>query len=251
MKTRQNTPADTKGNPVPQKDITKGNNRGRRFNKPRPPRNFWKTMLTNKFFDLLVLVIGLSIVYAIYSAKIAHDNSNRKDFYKKNLVNDLDRDIEELNKNIQELKYDNQVVVSYVQQYSQGEVVGDSLASVVVAILSLDTFNGNDNTYQALISSNSLISFSDPADVSLIAEFYNQYKSISRFEESYNRSIGDVNEYFSSKINYALRKIVDRSILNSERTKNCLLLSAAQLETGIEQYEEALSLAKQLRKHLE
>lgn len=250
MKTRQNTPTDTKGNPNQQKDPAKGNNRGRRFTKPRPPRNFWKTMLTNKFFDLMVVIAGVSIAYYLNSLKVSADQNKLEIFYTQNLASDLDKDIEELTKNVKELQYDYQVVVSYVQEYSQGAIVGDSLASVVVAILSLDTFDGNDNTYQSLVSSNGLNTLADPEKRGLITEYYNQYKTIERFEDVYTRAIFEINDYFSPTMNYALRKISDRAVLGSERTKNSLLMAAAQLETGIENYEEALALAKTLKQTL-
>lgn len=243
MKNQQNNPSDTKPN------NPKGNNR-KRFNKPRQPRNFWKSMLTNKFFDLFVVVAGVSLAFYLNSLKVAADQQKLERFYIENLRADLDKDIEELQKNLAEIKADNETVVGYVQQYGQGAVVGDSLASVVSVILSLDTFDGSNNTYASLIGTSGLSALADPTLRSLVAEYYNQYKSIERFEMVYTNALFEINSYFTPYCDYTLRKIVDRSVLTKVQTKNNLLIAAAQLEDGIESYEDALVLALALKKTL-
>lgn len=243
MKNQQNNPSDTKPN------NPKGNNR-KRFNKPRQPRNFWKSMLTNKIFDLFVVVLGISL--AIYLNNI-NTTSNQRElakFYMESLEADVVKDIDELTKNLNEIKTDYTIVVSYVQEFGRGAVVGDSLASVVVAILSVDHFDGNDNTFFSMVSGNTLSTLEDATIRKQVSEYYNQYKTISQFEESYRKGVSDIHHYFSPNMNYTLKKISNRSILSTDETKNSLLLAAGQLETGIEVYEEALTMAKALKESL-
>jgi hypothetical protein len=237
------------------KDTTNTNrnkgNKGRRFSAPRPPRIFWKSLLTNKAFDLVIVVLGVSIAFYLNTLRVSSEQRSAEKFYTDNIAADLDKDIVELGKIGKELQADYDVVVSYVQEYGKGAVVGDSLASVVVAILSLDTFSGNDNAYFSLVNSNSMNTISDASLRSQVSEYYNQYRDLERFEEVYADLISQINNYFSPTMNYTLRKISNRSVLSSDQTKNSLLMVAAQLETGIESYEEILIKAKALRKSLQ
>lgn len=244
MKNQPNNPSDTKSN------NPKGNNR-KRFNKPRPPRNFWKSMLTNKAFDLLVVVVGISLAIYINNLYTASNQRSMERFHIENLEADLVKDIEELTKNLNEIRTDYNVVVSYVQEFGKGAVVGDSLASVVVAILSVDHFDGNDNTFFSIVSDNTLTTLEDAAIRRQVSEYYHQYKAIAQFEDMYRKGVSDIHHYFSPNMNYTLKKISNRNVLSTDETKNSLLLAAGQLETGIEVYEEALTLAKALKATLE
>jgi hypothetical protein len=248
MKNQPAKPSETKDSANPNRN--KGN-KGRRFSAPRPPRIFWKSLLTNKAFDLLVVVLGVSIAFYLNTLRISSEQQRVEKFYLQHISTDLDKDIVELEKIVQEIQADYDVVVSYVQEYGKGAAVGDSLASVVVAILSLDTFSGNDNAYFSLVNSNGMNTIVDASLRSQVSEYYNQYKNLERFEDVYADVIFQINEYFSPTMNYTLRKISNRSVLSSDQTKNSLLLVAAQLETGIESYEETLNKAKALKKRLE
>jgi Family of unknown function (DUF6090) len=247
MKNQSNKPSETKDSTNPNRN--KGN-KGRRFSAPRPPRIFWKSLLTNKAFDLVIVILGVSIAFYLNSLRVTSEQQNAEKFYLENIATDLDKDIVELDKILKEVQADYDVVVSYVQEYGKGAAVGDSLASVVVAILSLDTFSGNDNAYYSLVSSNGLNTLGDAALRSQVSEYYNQYNTLERFEEVYSDVVFQINDYFSPTMNYTLRKISNRSVLSADQTKNSLLLVAAQLETGIESYEETLNKARALRKSL-
>jgi hypothetical protein len=236
------------------KDTTDSNKnrggKGRHFTKSRPPRIFWKSLLTNKAFDLFIVIAGITIAFQLNIWRISAEQRSLEKYYFENISTDLDKDIVELDKIGKELQADYDVVVSYVQEYGKGAVVGDSLASVVVAILSLDAFSGNNNAYFSLMNNNSMNTIADASLRSQVSEYYNQYKNLERFEEMYAEVISKINEYFSPTMNYTLRKISNRSVLSSDQTKNSLLMVAAQLETGIESYEETLAKAKELKKVL-
>ncbi len=248
MKNQPSKPSETKDSTSPNRN--KGN-KGRRFSAPRPPRIFWKSLLTNKAFDLLIVVLGVSIAFYLNTLRVSSEQRKAEKFYIENMAVDIDKDIVELEKIGKELQADYDVVVSYVQEYGKGAAVGDSLASVVVAILSLDTFSGNDNAYFSLVNSDGMNTIADAVTRSQVSEYYNQYKNLKHFEEVYADVVFQINSYFSPNMNYTLRKISNRNVLSSDQTKNSLLMVAAQLETGIESYEETLNKAKELRKRME
>jgi hypothetical protein len=248
----QTSSSDKRGNNperVQERSSNRSSNNRNRF-RQRPPRNFWKTLITNKAFDLLIVIAGVSIAFYLNSIKVTIDKQTTETFYKQSLATDLNADIDELTKNLKEIQEDYDILISYVQQYGEGKAVGDSLANVVTKILSLDTFAGTDNTYTSLVSSDGLGIVTDNALRNLVAEYYNQYQSIKRFEDVYTKALFEMNGYFSPSIDYTVRKITDRNVLTNVRTKNNLLIVAAQLEDGIESYEDALVQAQALKKQL-
>lgn len=250
MKTRPNTPQENKANPNqprdPNRDPNKSN-KGRRFNKPRPPRNFWKTMLTNKFFDLLVVIVGVSIAYTLNGLMVSANEQKQEAFYTQTLATDVEKDIQELEKNLKGIEEDYQRLVSYVQEYGQGKAVGDSLATVITSILSLDIFEPHDNAYESLLNANGLGILSDPGLRNQVTNYYSNHRNIKRFEEVYTLAISNIYQYFTPYCDYTNRRIVDKSVLDKVQTKNSLLIAASQLEDGIENYDEALLAAKALQ----
>jgi len=224
-------------------------NHKRRFHKQKPPRNFWKSLMINKGLDLLVIIVGVSLVLFVNNLlESSHQKSTEK-LYVDGLVVDLSKDIDELKRNLTSHKEDYESIVVYVEKYSKGQSVDDSLASVLSSILTLNTFSkGNHSTYTSFHDQKVL------SDVTLqgrIAEYYNQYHAIERFEQGYTELLFDINEYFSPYCDYTLRKLTDKSILGRVQTKNMLLLAAAQLEDGIENYENSIVKAEALRKDLQ
>lgn len=248
MKNRPNTPQENRANPNPVKDPnTSKSGKGRRFGKQRPPRNFWKTMLTNKLFDLLVVVVGVSIAYYLNSLCVSAEEQKLETFYAESISADLAKDITELEKNLKGIEEDYKRLVSYVQEYGQGKAVGDSLATVITSILSLDTFEPNDNAYQSLLSANGLSALSEPTLRNQVTNYYGSYRKIQHFEQVYTTAIFDIYHFFTPYCDYTNRRITDRSVLDKVQTKNSLLIAAAQLEDGIESYDEALTAAKALQ----
>jgi hypothetical protein len=246
----QNQNQKKSGNEARPANQKQGGNGNKRFRHNKPPRNFWKSLLTNKGFDLLVLIIGITIAFAINNWMAAKDELAEENFYINNLAIDVDKDIARLTASLAGLKEDYEVLIPYVEKFGRESVVGDSLASVVVAILSIDTFEGDNHTYLSMISTTKLPVITNPEVRIKLAEYYHFYKTIERFEDTYSNSLLDMNNYFSPSINYTLRSVVNRSVLSSVQTKNNLLLATSHLEDGIERYQEALVLAQDLRKSL-
>jgi len=248
MKNQPTKPSETKDSTNPNKNR---GNKGRRFSAPRPPRIFWKSLLTNKAFDLFIVVAGVSIAFQLNAWKVSSDQRSVEKFYIEHLQTDLTKDIEELDKGLKELQSDYQSVVGYLEEYGRQSSVGDSLGNVISSILTLDTFERNENTYSSMMSEKSFNVLSDPALRAKVTEYYNQYNSIQRFEDRYTEAIIHFNNYFTPYCDYTFHKVVDKSVLSKVQTKNNLLLAASQLEDGIESYEEALTKAKELKKILE
>jgi hypothetical protein len=245
MKDQPNNPSENKG------QSHRGNQK-RRFHKPRPPRNFWKSMAINKGLDLVVVIVGVTIAIYIHNLTTAAQHRSVEKEYVSGLIADLSKDIDELKRNLKGHKQDYESIVAYVEKYSKGQSIDDSLASVLSSILTLNTFSkSNSNTYTALINNHEINALSEVEVRGKIAEYYNQYHAIERFDHVYTELLFDINSYFSPYCDYTQRKLVDKSILAKVQTKNLLLLAAAQLEDGIENYENTLVMAESLKKYLE
>jgi hypothetical protein len=244
MKNQDSRKSETREGNNPNRN--KGN-KSRRFSAPRPPRIFWKSLLTNKAFDLLIVVLGITIAYQLNSWRTATKENRLQQFYVDNLKKDVSKDIEELDKGLKELQYDYQRVISYLEEYGRQTSVGDSLGSIISSVLTLDTFERNENTYSSMLSGNTMSVVNDPVLRNQIVEYYNHYNSIHRFEEKYATAIVNFDSYFSPYCDYTFGKIVGKSVLSNVETKNNLLLAASHLEDGIESYEEAMDKAKKLK----
>lgn len=249
MKDQPNNPNENRGQS--QRGNQKGNQK-RRFHKPRPPRNFWKSMAINKGLDLVVVIVGVMIAIYIYNLTTSSQHRSVEKEYVSGLVSDLTKDIEELKRNLKGHKQDYESIVVYVEKYSKGQSIDDSLASVLSSILTLNTFSkSHSSTYTALINNHEVNALSDVEVRGKMAEYYNQYHAIERFEHVYTELLFDINAYFSPYCDYTQRKLIDKSILAKVQTKNLLLLAAAQLEDGIENYENSIVMAENLKKYLQ
>lgn len=195
----------------------------------------------------MVVIVGVSIAYYLNSLRVSAEEQKLETFYAENIAADLAKDITELEKNLDGIEEDYKRLVSYVQEYGQGKAVGDSLATVITSILSLDTFEPNDNAYQSLLSANGLSALSEPALRNQVTNYYSSYRKIQHFEQVYTTAIFDIYHFFTPYCDYTNRRIIDRSVLDKVQTKNSLLIAAAQLEDGIESYDEALTAAKTLQ----
>ncbi len=207
----------------------------------------WKDLFTDKFIDLVIVIVSILIAYELTNWKTAIDQRSTEKYYLETMLTDLDKDVEEINEILTSLKEDQHKLYNYI---SRPGSVGDSLAPVILAVMTLETFTDHQNTYQTLVSSNGLTTFSDREIRSSITEYYTMYTPIRRFESIYTNLLFQVNNYFSPYCDYAEQKMTDLSVVSKVQTKNLLLMVNEQLNNGIEDYSDALEKAKVLRRNI-
>ena len=237
----QNRNQDKKENQNPNANKRRFN----RFNHNRQPKSLKRT-LQNKGLDLLVVFIALVLALGVWQGVEKFQETKREEAYKQLILADLNKDLEEIKINGENIRKDYETIIQCIQQFASGSALNDSLASVIVSALSIDQFNGNSGAFQAFQAgetfANSSIAFQRAAEV-----YYHRYQTLIRFEDNYNDFSQSMNAYFSPYCNYTLKKITDKAVLDKEETKNNLLLIASYLETGIEAYEEALKDGQKLK----
>ena len=207
-----------------------------------------KSFITNKAFDLLIVVVGVTIAFQLGSLKESRDEKKLEKFYMESLLNDLNQDLLQYDENLKELLTDHQDVYSCVERMEEKEDVRDSLGLVVFNILSYETFEGNRNTYSTILSSNGLSIIQDPLIRNSMLEYYRLYVSIERFESNYTNHVSRIHDYFSLYMDYNhSQNIAKTDVLQNIRTKNLLTISGVELEHGIRRYEESIEKAKILK----
>lgn len=207
-----------------------------------------KSFIINKAFDLLIVVVGVTIAFHLGSLKKAVIKKKLKNFYMGSLTNDLDQDLRQYDENLKELLADHHDVYSCLARMEEKEDVRDSLGLVVFNILRFETFEGNRNTYSTILSSNGLSIIQDPFIRNSMLEYYRLYASIERFESNYTNHVSRIHDYFSLYIDYNnSQNIPESDILQNIRTKNLLTISGVELQHGIRRYEESIEKAKILK----
>ncbi|HZY81750.1 MAG TPA: hypothetical protein VFE50_19640 [Cyclobacteriaceae bacterium] len=209
----------------------------------------WRDLLINKAFDLLMVILGITIAFQLDNWKSDAERHSQEKFYSERILADINLDIEELTENLQELKADRVAVENYMSRMN--ELPADSLIKPVMAILSFETFNGNQNTYQTLVAGARLNTFSDATVVEKLTGYYSSYTAIRRLETVYTTALFEIHKQFSPYMIYDKGKIVDQGVVSLPATRNSLLIANEQLNNGVEDYGYALERALALKQALE
>lgn len=209
----------------------------------------WTDLLLNKAFDLVMLIIGVSIAFQVDNWKIDADHRALERFYKERLLADVKADIAEINEIMAELHSDRKILEDYLPVMDN--LPADSLLSPLLAIISLETFTANGNTYETVVASTGMNTFSDRELIEYVTEYYSSYTSIRRFESVYTTLLMALNNHFVEHLIYDQKLITNKSVVAMPATRNFLVLADSQLNTGIEEYQAALSLATALKEALE
>ena len=207
-----------------------------------------KGILLNKVFDLLIVIVGVSIAFQLNNLKQHSDQQSLGQFYLESLSADVANDIEEMNEILVALKEDQAAADECLQKTLEPAILEPALTK----ILGFETFNDrNENTYKTLINAGGLTIITNRKLRGSIIEYYQGYGSIDRFESIYTEFLlNHFNTYFSPHYDYAAQKLMDVSMLKNVQTKNNLFIAKSQLGEGIESYEEALTDALALSKML-
>lgn len=225
--------------------------KGEHMKKKKKAGLFWKNFFTNKAFDLLIVILGVTIAFQLNSFKQNNDEKSLEKFYLESMIHDLDSDILEYNDNLNELLSDRKLVHACLARMEKQEDVTDSLGLVVLNILSIKTFEGHRNAYSTITSGNGLSLIKDPAIRNMMLEHYRLYAAIERFEGRYSNLISRAHDYFSLYIDYNHVDRIENSILlENVQTKNILTVAAVQLQDGLWRYEESIEKAKALKESI-
>jgi len=209
----------------------------------------WVDLITNKAFDLVMLVIGVSIAFQVDNWKVDSEHRALERFYKERLLADINADIVEMTEIKHELESDRKILNGYLPHMNN--LPADSLLSPLIAIMSLETFTTSGNTYQTVIASTGLNAFSDRDLIEGLTEYYSSYTSIRRFESVYTTLILELNNHFVEHLIYDQRVITNKTVVSMPATRNFLMLAGLQLNDGVENYEEALERATALKNMLQ
>src|SRR6478736_4255937 len=183
----------------------------------------WRQLFTDKFIDLVIVIVSILIAYELTVWQTEADHRSTEKYYMESMVADLDKDIIDLKQNLKDLRHDSSVVASFVTHMDEWPI--DSLGTVLFNVLSLETFSYNNNTYQSLIASNGLNTFSDRKLRTQITEYYNLYVTLTRFEQIYTTLIFKINDYYVDDVDYITRKVIRKEHIDKLATKNLLLLA--------------------------
>ena len=220
--------------------------------KIKGPRPFnWRDLFIHKFFDLLMVIIGVSIAFQLENLREAADHKSTEIFYLESMLGDLRKDRDKMMENLADLKKDQRDLRNYLSKMNDPVYAADSLGPALINILGFETMKFNRNTYEMIESSGGLTEFSDRAIRTQTTDYYNGYTSIARFETIYTTVIFNLNSYFNPYIDLRTKKITDPAIISKNETSNWLLLTDSQLSTGIDDYAELLDKGEVLIKAIE
>lgn len=211
----------------------------------------WGNLFINKVFDLLIVILGVSIAFQLNNWKLQADQKSLERFYLESMITDLDKDIQECEEILTSIQADYSLVSGYLKKLGQPNPSVDSLGIVIVGALGLETFNGNQGTYVTLLNSNGLSALENRTISSQITEYYTHYVSIARFEKGYTDLLYDQNKYFSKFCDYTSQKIIDPSVVEMVQTRNYFYIDKTQLNESIENYTEMIEKAQVLKKRIE
>lgn len=203
---------------------------------------WWRELFIDKSVDFVLLIVGVYIAFQLANWKVEADQIAQERAYLNDMLVDLDKDIKELKENLESLRSDKKSLDDYLKNEN-----ADSLANVLLDILSLETFSANQSAYQTLVSGNALSSFHNREIRNRITEYYTRYTPIRRFEEVYTSVLFKVADHFTDAVDYPRRKVIDPSIVKKSGTRNFYFLVEGQLQDGIEAYEDALEKAEALQ----
>jgi hypothetical protein len=206
---------------------------------------WWRELFIDKSVDFILLIVGVYIAFQLNNWKVENDQVAQERAYLNDMLVDIDKDIKELKENLSSLQSDKMSLDDYLKNGSNQP--SDSLANMLLNVLSFETFNSNQSAYQTLVSGNALSSFHDHELRNQMTEYYGLYAPILRFEEVYTSLLFKLAEHFTNSVDYTEGKVIDSSVINKSSTKNFYLLVNGQLQDGIEAYTDALEKAEALR----
>lgn len=212
----------------------------------------FRSTLSGKVLDLLIVIVGITIAFQVDRWKERRDTAQEEKFFLQSMMSDLDKDINEYQDNIKDLSKDHRLVYGTLLRLGRNEDISDSLGFVAMNALSVKTFEGHNNTYLTITTSNGLGVISDPGIRELTIEHYRLYSSLGKFEARYHGILGQLKDFLTPHIYFNRSgKLLNKSIAKDAHTENLLTLTAIQQREGTWRYQASIEKAKELKGAIE
>jgi hypothetical protein len=211
----------------------------------------WKELVTNKAFDLIIVILGVTIAFQLNNLKQHSDNKSLENFYLESILMDLSKDLEEYQDNLSVIQFNHTIARKAIAKWSD-TTIPDSIGFIVARISSIKTFEGHNNTYSTIRNENGLSLIDNTEIRNLILDHYRLYASIDRFESVYLDHTKNMQAFFTQYLDYS--HLADQSKFGtgeSIKTKNMVIISLNQLQNGIWRYQGSIDKAKELKKSIE
>jgi hypothetical protein len=214
--------------------------------------NTFRDTAWGKLLDVAVVIVGITIAFQVDRWKAASDRASREESYLHGLMTDINKDIREYEDNMAALNRDRQLIYRSLIRLTKGEDTSDSLGFIVMAVLRTNTFEGHNNTYTTITTSDGIDILSNTSVRELAIEHYRLYSSLAKFEARYMDLLAQFKVYFTPHVYFNRSgKLLNKGIAKNIQTENLLTLAALQQQEGIYRYKGSLGKAIELRDKIE
>lgn len=214
--------------------------------------NTFRATVLGKILDVAVVIVGITIAFQVNRWKESSDRASREESYLQGMIADLDKDIKEYQDNIGALRRDRELIHRSLIRLTKAEDISDSLGFIVMAVLRTQTFEGHNNTYTTIMTSDGIGILSNAEVRELVIEHYRLYLSLTKFEARYLELLAQFKVFFTPHVYFNRSgKLMSKGIAMDIQTENLLTLAAVQQHEGIFRYEGSLEKAIELRKKIE
>ena len=216
------------------------------------PKTIASATVLDKLLDVVVVIVGITIAFQVDRWKESSDRASREESYLRGMMIDLDRDINEYRDNIKDLKRHRQLINRSLVRLSKDEDISDSLGFTVLSMLRPKTFEGHNNTYETLTSTDGIGILRTDSVRDLAIEHYRLYSSLLKFESRYTEQLAYFKTFFTPHLNFnGSGRLMSKGIAKDVQTENLLTLVSVQQQEGIFRYEGSLAAAVQLKRKIE
>jgi len=214
--------------------------------------NKFRTAVLDKILDVVVVIVGITIAFQVDRWKESSDRASREESYLQGMMTDIDKDIKEYKDNIGDLSRDRDLIYRSLIRLTKEEDISDSLGFIVMAVLRTKTFEGHNNTYAKITTSDGIDILSSTDVRELAIEHYRLYSSLSKFEARYMDLLAQFKVFFTPYVYFNRSgKLLSKGIAKDIQTENLLTLAAVQQQEGIFRYKGSLDKAMELREKIE
>lgn len=212
----------------------------------------WRGLITNKVFDLVIVILGVTVAFQLNNLKQRSDDRNLEKFFLESMITDLNKDLAEYRDNLGVLGSAHKVSLAAVNRWEKSDGKLDSVGYVVGTISSIKTFEGHNNTYSTIRNENGLSIVRSIEIRNLILDHYRLYAAIDRFESQYLDHIREMQNFFSLYLDYT-HPSNDPEFQSKEiiHARNLVAISARELQNGIWRYQGSIDKAEELKKAIE
>lgn len=174
--------------------------------------------------EILIVIIGISIAFALNNWKESNANERQKKQYLENLVLDINEEIKQLEtnqKNVQDRLKKIQIVLPFLG-VKQGN--RDSIARHIFKLAMPINFHPESTTYQTLVNSGDMKLINNFQLRRSLEEHYAFHKQVTqnykRIEKIHERYLGD---FFIHEIDYKNMRNGDYAFLDKQLLSNIIL----------------------------